>query len=859
MNWGKKSSCTGFGWSHGILGLGALLMPISAQGQAHSSQSPPAAEPAASQTQAPQPEGAVAAPRDESPLEHELDLPPEDVNSERDSVLKKAFEREKRKRAAWLETNPSAELPEKADTLTLTVAGGVSLGSYEAGLLHLLTEALRRSPGSTKLKVVTGASAGSANALIAGTEACLSTVEEPEHSLGYQVWVNVGLNQLFVPDLAKQNSIFTREPLERGVALVTERIQEGLPASCDFALGVTTTREKGLEVHLADGLVVPRLAEKFVMRIQGRGSSPAPRFENYLDVSQSFERPLLPFSDGEDLLAARDLQSLTQVILASAAFPVAFQPVTVEHCTTSRRTSSDLQESSQTPPHCEVATRIDTFVDGGVFDNNPLGLATDIAHEGLLISEDGETTFRDVPSGGRGKRPEAVYGYIDPSLRSYPLYVTKQDVGIEKDDPLIGLLARLGSQAISSARGRELATLAERNPHALGRLWLMEASYPPVSELLEAFFGFFEHDFRDFDFHLGSYEAYRDLRDHSGSMLGVEPFLLTTGEYFRGAATEVPGRYRKLGCLLAYLEPDHYQHLTSLCEGPKLANFRALLQVTIERLWSNCRLLSQDVAAERDHLQCKRAQGGLPPPQVDPRFDTPPETSPFRRIEESEFGFVMRKLGDYEFEFRDSGLSRSQSKKGRRMFRRKLAEMVGALSNAQPDFTDRTVVLTVGRMMVNSIQYEPPASRWYFLLGSSLSAGYLGRIGDSPWWYWNPDARINHLRSLLTDRPDQFGGTVALGVEFAILPLSGIIAQTSMGLRGGYQFAVEDAIGAEPCEEAEVSGDSRVCSQPVIQVPLNLTFLERVRVSLSPVFFPMSQPWGRTLFDLEIAIGAEFF
>jgi hypothetical protein len=98
-----------------------------------------------------------------------------------------------------------------------------------------------------------------------------------------------------------------------------------------------------------------------------------------------------------------------------------------------------------------------------------------------------------------------------------------------------------------------------------------------------------------------------------------------------------------------------------------------------------------------------------------------------------------------------------------------------------------------------------------------------------------------------------------MGIEWAILHLSGSILQSSMGLRGGYQFAADDAIGVDPCNEDSVQGDSRKCSQPVIHVPLNLTLLERIRLSFMPVFYPMPQNWGHKIMDFELGLGGEFF
>jgi predicted acylesterase/phospholipase RssA len=789
--------------------------------------------------------------KDQSALPPEQQSAPEKANGAAEERLEENHGR----REKWREEHTSRSLPKRADVLALTVSGGVSLGSYEAGMLHTLTEALRRSPGSAQLRVVTGASAGSANALIAGTEACQSKIKLPEESLGYRVWVETGLPQLFDPKRVTSRSLFIRDGLDAGYTKMKEEWQKGLPSTCDFVFGAAVTREKGYEVDLAPGLVAPRQAERFVVRVEGQGGQRAPAFENYIDPAQSFERPLLPLTAGQDRSGEADANAIWQLISASAAFPVAFPAQPIEHCTTPRRGEHrDLDRTS--PPHCAVATRVDSFVDGGVFDNNPLSTAYEVASKGLIKTDD-KIEFRPVPEGGSNESPEVVFGYIDPDLRSYPIYQPPEESADSKRDPMLSILTRLGGQVLSSARGRELATFAERHPEALDRLWPVEGSYPPVSELVGAFFGFFEQDFRDFDFHLGSYDLFRDLRDKSGTMLGVEPFLDALELDLNGPIEKVPPRYQKLGCILAHAEPDRYSRLAPLCSGKELRNFRILLQVTLDRLWSNCRQLTERDAGSREHLQCKRARGDLPPPVVDTGFKV--RRDRFKTADEQEFDYAMRLLDDYGFHFRDLGLSPHESEKGRVAIRRKLAEMVHAVSDAQPGFTNRTVVLTAGRMMVNRIAYEPPPRRWYFMVGSSISVGYLHQISEDQPFFFNPDIRQHALRTLITDRANEYAGAVSFGVEWALLPLSGSVLQSALGLRGGYQFAAQDNIGLEACDEEEAGGDSRGCSQPMLHIPFSLTALEHVRLSVTPIIYPMPQSWGHKPVDLEIALGGEFF
>lgn len=751
----------------------------------------------------------------------------------------------------WRHSPANAILPKRVDVLALTISGAVSLGAYEAGQLYFLVEMLARSPGSARLLVATGASAGSANALVSATHACRGSTP-PDSSLGYRVWVPVGLEQLFDPERATSRSLFVRDAMNTGFSVLSNEWKRGLPGDCDFVVGIAATREMGLDVQLAEGLIVPRQSERFVFRVRGRDGH-VPVFSNYVEPNQSFERPLLPFSEGTDITGEGDFSAVREAVLASTAFPVAFAPQSVSHCLTNP--DPEGKPPTKRPPTCARPTRRDAFLDGGVFDNSPLGSAHHVARDGLVTTKDGKVSFRDAPTGGHGDTPQVLYGFVDPDLTDYPLF-TPPEQRAQKDDPLLDILTSLGGQMLSTTRGQQLAELAETTPNALRRLWLIQGNYPPISGLLGAFFGFFERDFRDFDFHLGTYDSFTELRE-MGSVLGAESGVAEVVDRFHGKPSDVPSSFRKLGCLLAHFEPREYAHLGSLCSGAELKNFRVLLQTTIDRLWSNCRQLPRESLARTSHAACRRAQKGEPYPVVDPSFHVEGSRGP--TTSESDFDYTLRLLGDYGFHFRDLGLDASESQLGRRAVRRKLADMVEALADAQPDFADRAIVLTGGRAVVNSIEYEPPIFRGYALLGTSIAGGILHRAFDRHELYFNVDARLNNIRTLVTDRTDMFAATVSAGFEFSLLPLSGSVLQSSLGVRAGYQMSGNDSFGFERCSDQAGAADPRNCSQFVVHAPVNLTLLERVRFNLTPLFYPVPESFGHRPFDLELGIGALFF
>ena len=82
--------------------------------------------------------------------------------------------------------------------MAITIAGAVSLGSYEAGVLYEVLEALRRHNTAAKTEdekiyvdVITGASAGGMTAAMAAQRLLYdaASLSDPVNNVFYQAWV----------------------------------------------------------------------------------------------------------------------------------------------------------------------------------------------------------------------------------------------------------------------------------------------------------------------------------------------------------------------------------------------------------------------------------------------------------------------------------------------------------------------------------------------------------------------------------------------------------------------------------------------------------------------------------------------
>src|SRR3954468_10051442 len=78
---------------------------------------------------------------------------------------------------------------------SITISGGVSLGSYEAGLVYYVVETMRLNPAAATPRVVTGASAGWVNAFMPTLQSWGAPVSAPEASLFWRAWIPLGLEK----------------------------------------------------------------------------------------------------------------------------------------------------------------------------------------------------------------------------------------------------------------------------------------------------------------------------------------------------------------------------------------------------------------------------------------------------------------------------------------------------------------------------------------------------------------------------------------------------------------------------------------------------------------------------------------
>ena len=288
--------------------------------------------------------------------------------------------------------------------LALTISGGVSLGSYEAGLTWAIVRYLRASDRGTDLAAVTGASAGAVNALMAAAMWCEERMEtrdeHPDTNLFHDLWAPVGLEDLLPDDpsaFTATDGVFTAAPLERAFQRLREEVFESnalrFKPGCAVSVGLTVTRDRPEERTIAG---LPARRQRFVIPW---------RFEvDQAGQARIVSAPLTSDRDSGDVqlllgerrgLSGIGALQVTQAALASGAVPFAFRPRQLCDCSLRCPEEEVVRDGvcegpdvgqSITSLSCEAIQPAGSrqlckrnYIDGGIFDNAPIGLAVDLA------------------------------------------------------------------------------------------------------------------------------------------------------------------------------------------------------------------------------------------------------------------------------------------------------------------------------------------------------------------------------------------------------------------------------------------------------------------------------------------------
>jgi predicted acylesterase/phospholipase RssA len=252
-------------------------------------------------------------------------------------------------------------MPQK---LAIAISGTMSLGSYEAGVLYEIVEAIAQHnchPDTAddqriEIDVITGVSAGAMTACILTQKLMFEAeaLRQPHANALYEPWVeDMEITELLKLRLSKDDlsSVFSSERMaEIGYTYLLQRYATGQPtprqrhpaAAGSVRLGLVMSNLNGIEsvVQLTDFPEIHNPANR------------SPRLTR-TRYSDSFTCEISD-SDADDHLNL--WQKLEKIARSSSAFPFLFRPVSM-FCP---------QQADDT--EC-------IYTDGSLFENEPLGLA----------------------------------------------------------------------------------------------------------------------------------------------------------------------------------------------------------------------------------------------------------------------------------------------------------------------------------------------------------------------------------------------------------------------------------------------------------------------------------------------------
>jgi len=613
-----------------------------------------------------------------------------------------------------------------------------------------------------------------------------------------------------------------------------------------MVLGATATRLSSVRTEISEGLSISRQEERFVFRVRGRGLGREPLVTNYVDPGSAIAQPLLPFVAPEEPrpgASRENFDVLVDVMFASSALPLVFEAQDIAFCLSGGQTGATTDADVPAPPACPEPTERAAFADGALVDKWPLRLAYRTARAGLERGDEGRLVWRTVPDLDRSDAADEklFFVYLDPEDATYPPSPPPTRESRRRSGQQAGLFEQLGlffGGYLVSTQAKELYTLVEEHPEIRDRMRLASRDLPSASGLLFNFFGFFDSKLRSYDFFLGM----RDARTFVESTLTSQVRRATGGPTRfalpEPADAEAASTWKPFFCLRRVLDGDA-RH-PDACDGAELEDFRILLQASLDRLHDHCRRLPVDEAI--DHPRCREAHAGAPPLRVHGVRD-PGGDHWQSRQGETDFGYVLRLLEEYEFHFADLGLDRDEAHRATGAMREELLRMIDQFGKKLP-WGERQMVRVLGKPAVNFFRYAPPRVIIYLAAGKGAELGFstTGKWVPSRWLRLNLALQGQGLVQLISSVPDVFVLTPLAGIELEIPRINGPMVQSRGGLRAGYQLSTNDGFHTGTCDTSRFADDPMRCSAPVFQGFLALGFYERIRLQIVGEWIPRWLP-----------------
>lgn len=406
--------------------------------------------------------------------------------------------------------------------LSVVISGAVSLGSYEAGVMYELLEAIALSNERLRevdpdrypqervvIDVITGASAGAMTAGILAQQLMFhgQALRQPYTNPLYEAWVKkINIDELLsVDERLHKYSLLSTEVID-GIA--AEYLQERPGPEPDphpvvdatLRVGVAMANLNGYPLNIkgqSETFSYSRYKDQFVCSIVREASPEGTEVVRLqeLEPQQSGAgtawMPISPpsGSDGpsDDKDASEGWNQLRTMALSSGAFPFAFRSREIARVGGSPSSFMHTRDSKSKKARGD--SRRDgayLYTDGGVFENEPVGMAAELSSQ-----IDRERTLK-----------KRMYLFVAPGKRTFD-----QDPLLNRDDDLLALATALIAAIFGQSRYQDWITKGLEGE----LLTVTTSDVALIGDGFSAFGGFLEYDFRAYDYNIGRRTARQKL------------------------------------------------------------------------------------------------------------------------------------------------------------------------------------------------------------------------------------------------------------------------------------------------------------------------------------------------------------
>jgi hypothetical protein len=394
-----------------------------------------------------------------------------------------------------------------ARKLAIVISGAVSLGSYEAGVMVELLEAIalhNEMLGAdqherVEIDVITGASAGAMTAAILSQHLYYggTRLRNPYDNPLFDAWVReVDIEALLKVERSEHRySLLSSSVIDRiGERHLPDDPGPALdrhPAAADsLRVGLAMSNLNGFSQTIAgkrETIAYSRYKDQFVCAMTVAQPADGPTVE-LTELEPRWRRESRQVI-WEPMASTCSWSILRLMAFSSGAFPFAFRARRIVREGGSRESLMRRRDSSR------KATAGDRlyggnylYTDGGVFENEPVGMAADLVRD--LDQEDAAAA--------------RSYLFVAPGKRTIDV-----DPFFNRDDDLIAMALGLASAVFGESRFQQWITEGLE-----GQLLSVTASDAQlIGDVFSAFAGFLEYDFRAHDYNVGRVKARQELRD----------------------------------------------------------------------------------------------------------------------------------------------------------------------------------------------------------------------------------------------------------------------------------------------------------------------------------------------------------